>query len=138
MSDEKPVLVVTEADDLTADMVITQLNRRSVPVVRFNPADIGTDLTVTARFGTCPDSVAGQVRTPSRAVDLAAVQSVYWRRPEWPAFEHLDVDDARFAAAHVRYGLGGILYALDGPLWVNHPLRNAAADFSGGPSRTGG
>ncbi|MEU6539724.1 ATP-grasp ribosomal peptide maturase [Streptomyces sp. NPDC047000] len=129
MGDERPVLVATEADDLTADMVIAQLNRRNVPVVRFNPADIEADLTVTARFGTCPAPMAGQVRTSSRAVDLTAVRSVYWRRPVWPAFEHLGVDDARFAAAQVRYGLGGILYALDGPLWVNHPLRNAAADY---------
>ncbi|CCK24420.1 hypothetical protein BN159_0041 [Streptomyces davaonensis JCM 4913] len=129
MTDEKPVLVATETDDLTADMVIAQLNRRSVPVVRFNPADIGPDLTVSAWFGTGPAPVTGQARTPSRTVDLTAVRSVYWRRPVWPAFEHLGADDARFAAAQVRYGLGGILYALDGPLWVNHPLRNAAADY---------
>ncbi|MFI6404438.1 ATP-grasp ribosomal peptide maturase [Streptomyces sp. NPDC050548] len=45
------------------------------------------------------------------------------------AFEHLAADDARYAAAQVRYGLGGILYALDGPLWVNHPLRDTAADY---------
>ncbi|MFI6277880.1 ATP-grasp ribosomal peptide maturase [Streptomyces sp. NPDC050988] len=129
MTDEKPVLVATEADDLTADMVIAELNRRSVPVARFNPADIGADLTVSARFGTCSAPVAGQIRTPSRAVDLATVRSVYWRRPVWPVFDHLGVDDARFATAQVRYGLGGILYAFDGPLWVNHPLRNTAADY---------
>ncbi|MFM9448281.1 ATP-grasp ribosomal peptide maturase [Streptomyces acidiscabies] len=125
----RPVLVATEPLDLTADMVITELNRRGVPVVRFNPADIGTDLTVSARFGVCPAPVAGQLRTPSRTADLEHVRAVYWRRPVWPAFEHLKTDDARYAAAQVRYGLGGILYALDGPLWVNHPLRNAAADY---------
>lgn len=129
MTDERPVLVATEADDLTADMVITELNRRDVPVARFNPAEIGAALTVSARFGSCPTPVAGQLRTPSRTVDLAHVRSVYWRRPVWPAFGHLSPDDARFAAAQVRYGLGGTLYALDGPLWVNHPLRNAAADY---------
>ncbi|MFF2957369.1 ATP-grasp ribosomal peptide maturase [Streptomyces sp. NPDC057963] len=129
MTDVRPVLVATEADDVTSDMVITELNRRNVPVARFNPADIGADLTVSARFGTCPAPVAGQVCTPSRTVDLTHIRSVYWRRPVWPAFDHLGADDARFAAAQARYGLGGILYALDGPLWVNHPLRNAAADY---------
>ena len=123
------MLVATEAEDVTADMVITELNRRNVPVVRFNPADIGTGLTVSAWFGTCPASVAGQVRTPSRTADLTQVRAVYWRRPVWPSFEGLGDDDARFAAAQVRYGLGGILYALDGPLWVNHPLRSAEADY---------
>ncbi|MGW7004860.1 hypothetical protein ACWGCW_19080 [Streptomyces sp. NPDC054933] len=36
--------------------------------------------------------------------------------------------DARFAAAQVRYGLGGTLYALAGCLYVNHPLKNQAAE----------
>ncbi|GAA2976080.1 ATP-grasp ribosomal peptide maturase [Streptomyces fulvorobeus] len=128
-TEKRPVLVVTEADDITADMVITELNRRSVPVVRFNPADIGGNLTVSARFGTCPAPVAGQVRTLSRTTDLAQLRAVYWRRPVWPTFQQLGDNDARFAAAQVRYGLGGTLFALDGPLWVNHPLRNAAADY---------
>lgn len=129
VTEERPVLVATEADDVTADMVITELNRRSVPVVRFNPADIGAGLMVSARFGTCPAPVAGQVRTLSRTADLAHVRAVYWRRPVWPTFQHLADDDARFAAAQVRYGLGGTLYSLDGPMWVNHPLRIAAADY---------
>ncbi|MFF3497773.1 ATP-grasp ribosomal peptide maturase [Streptomyces sp. NPDC003247] len=129
VTEKRPVLVATEADDITADMVIAELNRRDVPVVRFNPADIGGDLTVSARFGTCPTPVVGQVRTPSRTADLTHVRSVYWRRPEWPSFPHLSPDDSRFAAAQVRYGLGGTLYAFDGPLWVNHPLRIAAADY---------
>ncbi|MGM9381257.1 ATP-grasp ribosomal peptide maturase [Streptomyces antibioticus] len=123
-----PVLVATEPLDLTADMVITELHHRGVEVVRFNPADIGTDLTISARFGVRPAPVAGQLRTPSRSADLERVRAVYWRRPVWPAFAHLGADDSRFAAAQVRHGLGGILYALDGPLWVNHPLRDAAAD----------
>jgi ATP-grasp ribosomal peptide maturase len=129
VTEERPVLVATEANDCTADMVITELNRRGVPVVRFNPADIGEGLTVSARFGYCPVPVAGQFRTRSRVAELEHVRAVYWRRPVWPAFAHLDDADARYAAAQVRYGLGGILYALDGPIWVNHPLRNAAADY---------
>ncbi|MFC3577799.1 ATP-grasp ribosomal peptide maturase [Streptomyces yaanensis] len=129
MTEERSVLVATEANDVTADMVINHLNRRGVPVVRLNPADIGPDLTVSARFGDSPAPVAGQVRTRSRTADLERVGAVYWRRPVWPAFEHLQDADARFAAAQVRYGLGGTLYALQGCLWVNHPLRDAAADY---------
>ncbi|MGW4158668.1 ATP-grasp ribosomal peptide maturase [Streptomyces sp. NPDC004788] len=129
VTEKRPVLVATEADDITADMVITELNRLDVPVVRFNPADIGADLTVSARFGTCPAPVAGQVRTPSRTADLARVRAVYWRRPIWPKFPSMGLDDAQFAAAQVRYGLGGALYAMEGPVWVNHPLRVAAADY---------
>jgi ATP-grasp ribosomal peptide maturase len=123
-----PVVVATEADDQTADLVITELNRRGVPVVRFNPADIGADLAVSARFGTCPDPMDGQVRTPSRTADLTSVRALYWRRPTWPDFNRLEADDARFATAQVRHGLGGVLYALPNCRYVNHPLRNAEAE----------
>lgn len=122
MTEQGPVLVATETDDATADMVIGELNRRGVPVVRFNPADLqdGT-LTVSARFGTCPGvPVAGQVRTPSRTADLTRVRAVYWRRPDWPAYARLGADDARYAAAQARHGLGGTLYSL-AYRWVNHP-----------------
>lgn len=126
----RPVLVVTEADDLTADMVITELNRREVPVVRFNPSDLGDALTMSARFGGTDEmGPAGDVETPSRVVLLDHVRSAYWRRPTWPDFDHLDDPDARYAAAQVRHGLGGTLYALSDCLYVNHPLRNHAADF---------
>ncbi|GLV99234.1 ATP-grasp ribosomal peptide maturase [Streptomyces lavendulae] len=128
-TEERPVLVATEVDDVTADMVITELNRRGIPVVRFNPADIGDGLTVSARYGSGPARVAGRLLTPSRDADLEDVRSVYWRRPTWPAFADLSPDDARFADAQTRYGLGGVLHALDHPLWVNHPLRNAEADY---------
>ncbi|MFD7456107.1 MULTISPECIES: ATP-grasp ribosomal peptide maturase [unclassified Streptomyces] len=126
MTEKGPVLVVTEPHDVTADMVISHLNRRAVPVVRFNPADIGAALTLTARFG---DGSTGLLRTSSRSVDLDDVRAIYWRRPMWPGFESLSDVDARFAAAQVRHGLGGALYALRGCRWVNHPLRNAAADY---------
>ncbi|MFE6904564.1 ATP-grasp ribosomal peptide maturase [Streptomyces sp. NPDC057717] len=128
-AEERPVLVATEAADVTADMVISELNRIGCPVTRFDPADIGNSLRVTARFDDLSPHVAGHLRTPSRTSELGAVRSVYWRRPRWPEFTHLDDSEARFAAAQVRHGLGGTLYALDGPLWVNHPLRMAAADY---------
>ncbi|MFZ3547687.1 ATP-grasp ribosomal peptide maturase [Streptomyces sp. 4.24] len=130
VTEKRPVLVATEADDITADMVIAELNRLDVPVVRFNPADIEAEtLTVSARFGTCPAPVAGHVRTPSRTADLAQVRAVYWRRPVWPTYPNLRHDDALFAAAQARYGLGGTLYAMEGPVWVNHPHHVAAADY---------
>lgn len=129
MTDAGPVAVVTEVDDVTADMVITELNKRGVPVVRFDPSDIGDRLLLSARFGAgSATTPAGHLRTPSRNTALEGVRSVYWRRPTWPYFEHLDDPDARFATAQVRHGLGGTLYALANCRYVNHPLSNYAAE----------
>lgn len=62
MSDAGPVAVVTEVDDVTADMVITELDKRGVPVVRFDPSDIGDRLTFSARFGAGSATPAGMLR----------------------------------------------------------------------------
>ncbi|WP_371273073.1 hypothetical protein [Streptomyces sp. MUSC 14] len=93
------MLVATEAADVTADMVISELNRIGCPVTGFDPADIGKILTVTARFDDLSRHVTGHLRTPSRTSGLGAVRSVYWRRPRWPEFTHLDDADARFGGA---------------------------------------
>ncbi|MFB6571073.1 ATP-grasp ribosomal peptide maturase [Streptomyces noursei] len=131
MNDAEPVAVVTEVDDVTADMVITELNKRGVPIVRFDPSDIGDGLQMSARFGASTDSSAtpaGTLRTLSRDTTLERVRAMYWRRPTWPHFDHLDAPDARYAEAQVRHGLGGTLYALPNCRYVNHPLSNRTAE----------
>jgi ATP-grasp ribosomal peptide maturase len=122
------VLVITELEDSTADSVIAELNSRGVPVARFNLTDIGSSLTISARYGE-NEPITGRLRTPSRTVDVSDVRSFYWRRPIWPMFEHLETrHDAEYAAAQVRYGLGGVLFDLPGCLYVNHPFRTREAD----------
>jgi ATP-grasp ribosomal peptide maturase len=124
-----PVLVVTAVDDITADMVIAELNRRGVPVIRLDPSDIGDDLAMSARFGVASGAPSGRLDTPSRSAALDAVRSVYWRRPSWPVFDGLSGEDARHSAAQVRHGLGVTLYSLAHCRYVNHPLSNHAAEF---------
>ncbi|MHA4813211.1 ATP-grasp ribosomal peptide maturase [Streptomyces aculeolatus] len=131
MTADRPVLVVTQADDVTSDMVIGELNERGrVPVVRLDPAELGDALVFSARFGagTGAGAPLGQVRTTSRLAALETVRAVYWRRPSWPDFAHLAKADARFSAAQVRHGLGGTLYALREALYVNHPLSMQTAE----------
>ncbi|MGK5629633.1 ATP-grasp ribosomal peptide maturase [Streptomyces sp. URMC 123] len=123
-----PVLVVTRLDDATADEVITELNRRRVPVVRLDPGDFPRGVTVSATF----DSVGpgGRLATPSRELDLGNIRSVYWRRPTPYAAElALNGQAARWAVEEARYGLGGILAALPGAHYINHPWRNRDAEY---------
>ncbi len=128
MTDTRPVLVITALDDPTADRVIDQLNTRGVPVVRFDAADFPRDVVMSARFGSA-SQMAGHLRTPTREVDLSAVRSLYYRRPSGFDFSHLCPQDARFAMAQARYGLGGVLASLPGCRYVNHPRAIADAEF---------
>ncbi|OKJ49582.1 30S ribosomal protein S6 modification protein RimK [Streptomyces sp. CB02009] len=121
------MLVVTSLNDPTADVVISELHDRGVPVVRLDSGDFPASLSVEAEI--TEHGIRGQLRTPSRAADLARVRSFYYRRPSGFAFPHLDAQDARFALTQARYGLGGVLASLPGCLYVNHPHRIGDAEF---------
>ncbi|MFF3489386.1 ATP-grasp ribosomal peptide maturase [Streptomyces sp. NPDC002701] len=125
------VLVVTALEDVTADWVIAALNEREVPVVRVDPADIGTGLTFGARIRAGTASWGGLLRTASREVELGEVTAVYYRRPTPYAarYQHLSPQQRKFAAAEARHGLGGILNTLRGAVYVNHPAAVTRADF---------
>ncbi|MEU2609724.1 ATP-grasp ribosomal peptide maturase [Streptomyces albus] len=127
MSYTGPVLVVTMVDDPTADLVISELRGRGVPVVRLDSGDFPATLSVAAKI--TEEGVGGTLVTPTRTADLSHVRSLYYRRPSGFAFPHLDEQDARFAVTQARYGLGGVLAALPGCLYVNHPHRIGDAEF---------
>ncbi|GGU88685.1 ATP-grasp ribosomal peptide maturase [Streptomyces albospinus] len=122
-----PVLVVTNLDDPTTDLVIDELHDRGVPVVRFDSGDFPATLSVAATLTS--DGLTGTLTTPSRTADLGHVRSLYYRRPSGFTFPHLDEQTARFAVAQARYGLGGVIAALPGCLYVNHPHRIGDAEF---------
>ncbi|MFJ6013037.1 ATP-grasp ribosomal peptide maturase [Streptomyces sp. NPDC092952] len=125
----RPVAVVTNLEDPTADLVIDELHDRGVPVVRFDSGDFPATLSCSARIGGELTQWRGSVVTPSRVAELGDVRSLYYRRPSGFAFPHLDEQDARFAAAQARFGLGGVLVSLPDCLYVNHPNRIGDAEY---------
>lgn len=127
MKDVRPVLVVTSLHDPTADVVIRELYDRDVPVVRLDSGDFPASLSVEAEISS--NGIQGRLVTPSRTADLAQVRSLYYRKPTGFTFTHLDAQDAQFAVTQARYGIGGVLAALPGCLYVNHPHRIGDAEF---------
>ncbi|WP_439674993.1 ATP-grasp ribosomal peptide maturase [Embleya sp. MST-111070] len=119
------VLVLTNRLDPTADLVVDHLNHRGVPVFRCDTAEFPTQLTLSA---TLASGWVGSLDNGVRRLDLAAVRSVYFRRPE--EFRMPDgVSEAgrRFAAAQSRAGFLGVVGAIPG-LWINHPARDLEAN----------
>ncbi|MEU3945386.1 ATP-grasp ribosomal peptide maturase [Streptomyces sp. NPDC029526] len=127
MNEPRPVLVVTSLYDPTADVVISELHDRGIPVVRLDSGDFPASLSMEAEITS--SGLQGRLRTPSRTADLANVRALYYRRPSGFAFPHLGAQDAQFAVTQARYGLGGVLASLPGCLYVNHPHRVGDAEF---------
>lgn len=148
MTQPDTVLVLTGRLDATADLVITELDRRDVPVFRCDPADFPGRLALSARFDGA--GWAGTLRTPYRSVELDRIVGGYYRRPGRFAVR-TGVGDGgpdaagaggagigrsggagaggvdEWASAEARGGLGGLLAAV--PRWLNDPGRMEHAEY---------
>lgn len=121
------MLVVTSRSDVTADAVVDELNRRGEPVVRLDTSEF--PVTAGLAVALTEDGWAGTIHHGECSVDLAAVRSVWWRRPtEFHTPADWDADARAFAASEARAGFLGVLGSL--PVrWINHPAADAAANY---------
>jgi ATP-grasp ribosomal peptide maturase len=121
------ILVLTGRADITADAVVDELRSRGERVVRFDTADFPVAATLAA---TLTDrGWDGHLVLPDRAIALANVKSVWWRRPnEFRTPSTWSADGRAFAVSEARAGLLGVLASLPAR-WINHPSRDAACNY---------
>ncbi len=123
----KTVLVLTQQLDAHADLVIAELNRREIPVMRFDTADFPQRALLVAR--NARGSWSGTLVTQSRTLELEQIASILYRRPT--PFEldpNLPAASQQFASAEARMAIGGLLRSTN-CLWVNHPEKIVSADY---------
>lgn len=121
------VLVLCEDLDITADRVIAELTSRRVPVVRANTAWFPSTLSLYASLSG--DRWSGAIRVRGRQVRWDDIRSIWYRRPNGFRFPAaMSEPERRHASWEARFGLGGVLACL--PVrWVNHPHRQADANY---------
>lgn len=117
------VLVLTADVDPTADRVMDQLARRGVPFTRLDPSRFPSELGLTASLDGS-GQWSGRISGCPREVDLAALKSIWLRRPgpvgvvEQTSISH---ESAKWCERQASEGLYGVLGALSGACWVNPP-----------------
>lgn len=124
------VLVIAQAEDATADLVVEALHVRCAEVARIDTADFPRRMSVAA----APDCVdaPGYLCTDEHLIDLAAVRSAYRRSPARLVFpDGMSGPEERFAALESVYGLGGVLAARPWQ-WIDHPSAVADASYKPG------
>jgi ATP-grasp ribosomal peptide maturase len=127
MADAGHVLVLAGRFDPTCDLVVEELNRRAVPVFRADMAEFPLTLTLAASLGG--DRWNGTLANGRRSLDLAAVRSVYYRRPTRPRFpEGMSSEARKVAETEARWGFGGLLSALPSR-WLPPPGKAADAEY---------
>lgn len=123
------IIVLSGADDPTANRVEFELGRRSARYTRLDLCDFPQRITASAYLDT-PGRWTGQMRhSDGWAVEWEDISAVYYRRPNnFDPAPGLTGAERRFAMAEARGGFGGVLVSLDAR-WVNHPFRVADAEF---------
>ncbi len=110
------VLIVTNEEDVTADMVVVHLNASGVPVVRLDPADLTGGVALSGEF--VHGAFRGHLSSAGRLVSVDGLRSIWMRRPGAAA--------ARAAAPspwlteEAGQALYGMLRGCD-VRWMNHP-----------------
>lgn len=125
------VLVLTRTADATADFVITELNRRGVPLWRMDPGDFPTALTLSARIGPGDTDWWGYWNGQHRGLSFDEVSAVYYRRPSAHRINPAVPEGERaWATDEASAGFAGLLAALRGCVWLNHPHCYEAASVA--------
>jgi ATP-grasp ribosomal peptide maturase len=120
------VLVVAQAQDGSADLVVDALLDRDAEVVRIDTADFPGALSLAAT----PDRIdsPGWLCVRGQRIDLQSVCRVYRRTPARFVFpDGMSAPERRFATLESVYGLGGVFSAQPWR-WIDHP--SAVADAS--------
>ncbi|MGH3773519.1 MAG: MvdC/MvdD family ATP grasp protein [Pseudonocardiaceae bacterium] len=123
------IIILSGADDPTADRVASELGRRSARYARLDLSDFPQRVVASAHLDGC-GHWTGQIRhAQGWAVAWEDITAIYYRRPSnFQPPPGLTRADQRFVVAEARGGFGGVLAALD-TRWVNHPFQVADSEF---------
>ncbi|MET7596879.1 ATP-grasp ribosomal peptide maturase [Streptomyces sp. NPDC004082] len=110
------VLVLTAEEDVTADMVVAELNARGVPVVRLDPADLPDKAVLSADYAH--GDFEGHLSVNGHVLSMTGLRSVWVRRPGEPAAHAAHASP--WLTAETRQALFGMLYSAV-TRWMNHP-----------------
>jgi len=117
------VLVITHEQDVGADYVMLELERRGVPVLRCN-AERLPRWRVTLRPGQ-----DWMLSDPyGRTASSESTSGVWWRRPERPSFDHHLSAGKRRALVDQWQAFAEGLASVSGPRWVSAPAAIGAAE----------
>lgn len=110
------VLIVTNEEDVTADMVVVHLNASGVPVVRLDPADLTDGVALSGEY--VHGAFRGHLSSAGRLVSVNGLRSIWMRRPGAAAARA--ATPSAWLTEEAGQALYGMLRGCD-VRWMNHP-----------------
>ena len=110
------VLILTCEQDVTADMVVAELDGSGIPVVRLDPADLPGPVALSGEY--VHGAFRGHLSVGGRLVSMGGLRSVWIRRPGVPATRVAEPSD--WLTEESAQALYGMLRSTDAR-WMNQP-----------------
>ncbi|MFD1659009.1 ATP-grasp ribosomal peptide maturase [Streptomyces caeni] len=110
------VLILTSEQDVTADMVVAELNDADVPVVRLDPADLPGGVALSGEY--VHGTFRGHLSAGGRLVSTSGLRSVWVRRPGVPAARV--AEPSAWLTEESSQALYGMLHGTHAR-WMNRP-----------------
>ncbi|ASU81477.1 hypothetical protein CDO52_00595 [Nocardiopsis gilva YIM 90087] len=124
------VLILAHPSDTVADLVADELDERDVAIARLSPSEFPRRLRMAAELPGAGRWSGTLVPDRGEEIALGDVRAV-WRRSaaQFVLDERMTGPERAFAYGEARRGLGGVLAALGGCLWVNDPVAAARCEY---------
>ncbi|PRX29276.1 glutathione synthase/RimK-type ligase-like ATP-grasp enzyme [Orenia metallireducens] len=111
------ILIITNKEDITADYVVLELQKRNIEYIRINTEDFPTKSFSSVIFNKNTELI---FNTPNKKINLSKIKSVWYRRPIKPNIDSSIKNEAvrEFCLNEARDFLRGLWYSLD-CFWVS-------------------
>jgi hypothetical protein len=125
------ILVVSNAEDVTADFFAMRLEEAHIDYVRLDTENLARQSLSFGVGGTSgARAPAATMTVRGRRIPLDAITAVYYRRPLPPTFSPAVPAPIReWMENEVRSAWGGTLGAWPDIRWMNHPLAVSGASY---------
>jgi glutathione synthase/RimK-type ligase-like ATP-grasp enzyme len=113
------VLIISNKSDITSDFIVKSLNEKRIEFYRFNTEELTKSVTFSLNFATNSHQITDS--KIGKSFDLQEFTSVYYRRPELPAFNssELSVGEINFIRNEFIYTLEGFYKLLRNAYWIS-------------------
>ncbi len=127
MKSTAPILIISHTHDIHGTQVLSRLEQRGADVLFLDTSRIPREVNVTLEHFADRDW-KGTLAVDGRALQLDAIRSVWWRRPQ-PFTLHSEIDgadDRHFALSETHAAMSGA-WSLLNARWMNDPDRDDRA-----------
>jgi glutathione synthase/RimK-type ligase-like ATP-grasp enzyme len=116
---EKTILIISNKQDVTTDLVVRRLQQKSIPYLRMNTETFPLDISCSVKVGSTGDY--SEIITPKLSIRSNQLKSIWYRRPVAPDFDSVNMseNEKEFAKRECVTFLSNLWTSMSDVKWVN-------------------